>query len=184
MHSFKLLSFASSWGCCCCCLLKYTAMDPEKGRNSVDLADKSDNVVTKTSSAGEAQDAIVYPNVFWTSCVSFGVALGLFLVTHRRVPWSISADDANKTISGRPGHGKRANTFSFICIGSLLGLRLRSICLISSPDRSSRQSSRPLSQRLPRNSRVLTSSAGTRQLFSSPWLALSRSGMVLLFPLI
>ncbi|KAJ0122202.1 flatoxin efflux pump [Diaporthe amygdali] len=55
-------------------------MDSEKGGNNVDLADKSDNVVTKISSGGEAQDSIVYPNVFWTSCVSFGVALGLFLV--------------------------------------------------------------------------------------------------------
>lgn len=59
-------------------------MDPEKGRGSADLAEKSDNAVTKTPSIDEAQDAIVYPNVFWISCVSFGVALGLFLVTHRR----------------------------------------------------------------------------------------------------
>lgn len=57
-------------------------MDSEKGKDSADHADNSDNVVTKVTSVGETQDAIVYPNVFWTSCVSFGVALGLFLVSN------------------------------------------------------------------------------------------------------
>ncbi|KAK7697027.1 hypothetical protein SLS64_013983 [Diaporthe eres] len=55
-------------------------MDPEKGEDVADQADNSDGVVTKETSDSEAQDAIAYPNVFWTSCVSFGVALGLFLV--------------------------------------------------------------------------------------------------------
>lgn len=56
-------------------------MDPEKDKN---CTNNSDDVVTKAPGEHEAQDAIVYPNVFWTSCVSFGVALGLFLVTYRR----------------------------------------------------------------------------------------------------
>lgn len=59
-------------------------MDPEKSNDSADQVGNSDDVVTKAPSVSEAQDAIIYPNVFWTSCVSFGVALGLFLVTHRR----------------------------------------------------------------------------------------------------
>lgn len=58
-------------------------MDPEKCKDSADHANNSDDVVTKETSGSEVQDAIVYPNVFWTSCVSFGVALGLFLVRHR-----------------------------------------------------------------------------------------------------
>lgn len=60
-------------------------MDPEKGKHSADQADNIDDVVTKEPSGSAAQDAITYPNVFWTSCVSFGVALGLFLVVHRLV---------------------------------------------------------------------------------------------------
>ncbi|KAH8770844.1 aflatoxin efflux pump [Diaporthe sp. PMI_573] len=55
-------------------------MDPEKDKNCTDQTDNSDDVVKKVPSDSEAQDAIIYPNVFWTSCVSFGVALGLFLV--------------------------------------------------------------------------------------------------------
>lgn len=58
-------------------------MDPEKGEDSADHANNSDDVATKETFDREAQDDIVYPNVFWTSCVSFGVALGLFLVRHR-----------------------------------------------------------------------------------------------------
>lgn len=57
-------------------------MDPEKGKTFTNQTDNSHHVVTKVPSKSEAEDAIVYPNVFWTSCVSFGVALGLFLVTH------------------------------------------------------------------------------------------------------
>jgi hypothetical protein len=57
-------------------------MDPEKDKNCTDQTDNSDDVVKKVPSDSEAQDAIIYPNVFWTSCVSFGVALGLFLVTN------------------------------------------------------------------------------------------------------
>lgn len=58
-------------------------MDPEKGKDVAGQADNSDDVVTKETSGSEDQDAIVYPNVFWTSCISFGVALGLFLVICR-----------------------------------------------------------------------------------------------------
>lgn len=61
-------------------------MDPEKDKNRTDQTDNSDDVVRKASCGDEAQDAIVYPNVFWTSCVSFGVALGLFLVMYRSNP--------------------------------------------------------------------------------------------------
>lgn len=60
-------------------------MDPEKCKKSADQVDNSDDAVTKPSCEAETQDVIVYPNVFWTSCVSFGVALGLFLVRDRRV---------------------------------------------------------------------------------------------------
>lgn len=60
-------------------------MDPEKGEKCRGLTVNGDDVVTKAPSESEAHDAIVYPNVFWTSCVSFGVALGLFLVSHCRV---------------------------------------------------------------------------------------------------
>lgn len=81
-------------------------MDLENGKDSANQADNSDDVVTKATSTIETQDAVVYPNVFWTSCVSFGVALGLFLVTHRRVLRPLYTDDANDAISGRLGHGK------------------------------------------------------------------------------
>lgn len=57
-------------------------MDPEKLKNCADQTENRDDVVAKVCSDSEAQDGNVYPNVFWTSCVSFGVALGLFLVTH------------------------------------------------------------------------------------------------------
>ncbi|POS80608.1 SGE1 [Diaporthe helianthi] len=42
--------------------------------------DNGEDDMAKVKSGSEVQDDIVYPNVFWTSCVSFGVALGLFLV--------------------------------------------------------------------------------------------------------
>lgn len=81
-------------------------MDLEKDKDSANQADNSGDVVTKATSAIETQDAIVYPNVFWTSCVSFGVALGLFLVIHRQVLRPVYIDDANVAISGGLGHGK------------------------------------------------------------------------------
>lgn len=81
-------------------------MDPEKGKDSADQADNSNNAMTKVTSVGENQDSIVYPNVFWTSCVSFGVALGLFLVSNSEFMWSVSPCDANNTISGWLGHGE------------------------------------------------------------------------------
>lgn len=88
------------------CECPHRHMDSEKGKDSADQADNSDNVVTKVTSVGETQDAIVYPNVFWTSCVSFGVALGLFLVSNSEFVLSFSPCDANHTISGWLGHGE------------------------------------------------------------------------------
>lgn len=81
-------------------------MDPERGKDSAEQEDNSDNGVTKVTSVGETQNAIVYPNVFWTSCVSFGAALGLFLVSNSEFMWSVSPCDANNIISGRLRHGK------------------------------------------------------------------------------
>lgn len=60
-------------------------MDPEKDEKFREQTVNGDDVVTKAPSDSEVHDAVVYPNVFWTSCVSFGVALGLFLVGHCRV---------------------------------------------------------------------------------------------------
>lgn len=151
-------------------------MDPEKSKDCTDQTDNSNDVVTKPPCGSEPHDAIVYPSVFWTSCVSFGVALGLFLVRHRRVSWPVSTDNADNTILGRLGHGKCARAASAGCVGSVLGSKPQGMCLTATPN-GSRQSSRPLFPRSPRTFLVSTSSAGTHQLFSSPWLAHSHSGM-------
>lgn len=84
-------------------------MDPEKGEKCRDLTVNGDDVVTKAPSESEARDAIAYPNVFWTSCVSFGVALGLFLVGRCRIPMVYRPTMLN-TILGRARHGEFAKS--------------------------------------------------------------------------
>lgn len=99
-------------------------MDPEKGEDSADHVNNSDDVVTKQIPHNEAQDAIAYPNVFWTSCVSFGVALGLFLVRQRFAPWPVSTYNANNTTLGRLGHGAYAKSSTSGCVGLVSGSRV------------------------------------------------------------
>lgn len=60
--------------------------EPQRGKDNAEQVDNGEDDRTKATSEGDAQDNIVYPNVFWTSCVSFGVALGLFLVSPRPGP--------------------------------------------------------------------------------------------------
>lgn len=72
-------------------------MELGKGKDGAVQADKGEGVITKLTSENEVQDDIVYPNVFWTSCVSFGVALGLFLVSPRRDPRPAPTGNANNS---------------------------------------------------------------------------------------
>lgn len=151
-------------------------MDPEKGDDTTDPPENSDDVVTKAPSESEAQNAIVYPNVFWTSCVSFGVALALFLVSPVQ-SHALPRSTILTTLSQVGLDMVSAYQHPHLdVVARRLAAEHRAWCLITTPDLS-RQLSRPPFPKSLRTSLVSTSSAGTPQLSSSLWLVHSPSGM-------